>query len=123
MFVIKSQVLNGCVDASLWGVVKGDFHASEYWASFLSIRNNHTSKSFGFALLQYILSFWQIAECQERQAERVQSCFDEIQKQKSIDVVKAQSLWDVAIKMNASIDSTNVLVANLKPRYWAPWLH
>ena len=89
MFVIKSQVLNGCVDASLWGVVKGDFHASEYWASFLSIRNNHTSKSFGFALLQYILSFWQIAECQVRQSERVQSCFDEIQKQKSIDVVKA----------------------------------
>ena len=30
------------------------------------------------------------------------------------DVIKAQYLWDVAIKMNSSIDSTNVLVANLK---------
>ena len=26
--------------------------------------------------------------------------------------------WDVAIKMNLSVDSTNVLVANLKPLYW-----
>ena len=32
-------------------------------------------------------------------------------------IVKAQCLWDVAIKMNSSIDSTNVLVANLKPLY------
>ena len=31
--------------------------------------------------------------------------------------IKAQCLWDVAIKMNSSIDSTNVLVANLKPLY------
>ena len=30
-------------------------------------------------------------------------------------MVKAQCLWDVAIKKNSSIDSTNVLVANLKP--------
>ena len=33
-------------------------------------------------------------------------------------MVKAQCLWDVAIKMNSSIDSTdvlNVLVANFKP--------
>ena len=37
-------------------------------------------------------------------------------------MVKAQCLWDVAIKMNSSIDSTNVLVANLKPLYWAVWL-
>ena len=28
-------------------------------------------------------------------------------------MVKAQCLWNVAIKMNSSIDSTNVLVANL----------
>ena len=33
-------------------------------------------------------------------------------------MVKVQCLWDVAIKMNSSIDSTNVLVANLKPLYW-----
>ena len=33
-------------------------------------------------------------------------------------MVKAQCLWDVAIKMNSSIDSTNVLVANLKPLHW-----
>ena len=36
-------------------------------------------------------------------------------------MVKAQCLWDVAIKMNLSIDSTNVLVPNLKPLYWALW--
>ena len=36
-------------------------------------------------------------------------------------MVKAQYLWDVAIKMNSSIDSTNVLVANLKSLYWALW--
>ena len=30
-------------------------------------------------------------------------------------MVRAQCLWDVAIKMNSSIDSTNILVANLKP--------
>ena len=29
--------------------------------------------------------------------------------------------WDVAIKMNSSIHSTNVLVGNLKPQYWALW--
>ena len=29
-------------------------------------------------------------------------------------MVKAQCSWDVARKMNSSIDSTNVLVANLK---------
>ena len=34
-------------------------------------------------------------------------------------MVEAQVL--VAIKMNSSIDSTNVLVANLKPLYWALW--
>ena len=34
-------------------------------------------------------------------------------------MVKAQCLWDVAIKMNSSRDSANVLVANLKPLYWA----
>ena len=32
-------------------------------------------------------------------------------------MAKAQCLWDVAVKMNLSIDSTNVLVANLKPLY------
>ena len=31
----------------------------------------------------------------------------------------AQCLWNVAIKMNSSIDKTNVLVAILKPLYWA----
>ena len=31
-------------------------------------------------------------------------------------MAKAQCLWDVAINMNSSIDSTNVLVANLKPK-------
>ena len=36
-------------------------------------------------------------------------------------MVKAQCLRDVAIKMNSSIDSTNVLVANLKPLYLALW--
>ena len=37
-------------------------------------------------------------------------------------MVKAQCLWDVAVKMNLSIDSTKyVLVANLKPLYWAQW--
>ena len=35
-------------------------------------------------------------------------------------MIKAQCLWDVAIKMNSSIDSTNVQVANLKPLYWTP---
>ena len=30
-------------------------------------------------------------------------------------MVKAQCLWDVAIKMNSSIESTNVLVDNLNP--------
>ena len=34
-------------------------------------------------------------------------------------MAKAQNLWDVSINMNSSIDSTNVLVANLKPIYWA----
>ena len=34
-------------------------------------------------------------------------------------MIKAQCLWDVAIKMNLNIDCTNVLVANLKPLYWA----
>ena len=29
-------------------------------------------------------------------------------------MVKTKCLWDVAIKMNSSIDSANVLVANLK---------
>ena len=38
-----------------------------------------------------------------------------------IVMVKAQCLWDVAIKINSSINSTNVLVANLKPLYWALW--
>ena len=28
-------------------------------------------------------------------------------------------MWDVAVNMNSSIDSTNVLVANFKPLYWA----
>ena len=28
-------------------------------------------------------------------------------------MVKVQCLWDVAIKMNSSVDGTNVLVANL----------
>ena len=37
--------------------------------------------------------------------------------------VKAQCLWDVAIKMNSSIDSTNVLAANLKPLYWVRCSH
>ena len=32
-----------------------------------------------------------------------------------INLVKVQCLWDVAIKMDSSIGSTNVLVANLKP--------
>ena len=32
-------------------------------------------------------------------------------------------MWDVIIKMNSNIDSTNVLVANLKPLKWALWLH
>ena len=36
-------------------------------------------------------------------------------------LVKAQCLWDVAIKMNSIIDSTNMLVANLKPLYWGLW--
>ena len=36
-------------------------------------------------------------------------------------MVKAQCLWDVAIKMNSSTDSTNMLVTNLKPLYWALW--
>ena len=36
-------------------------------------------------------------------------------------MVKVQCLWDVAIKMNWSIDRTNVLVDNLKPLYWALW--
>ena len=36
-------------------------------------------------------------------------------------MIKAQFLWDVAIKMKSIIDSTNVLVANLKPLYWALW--
>ena len=36
-------------------------------------------------------------------------------------MVKAQCLWDVAIKMNSSIDSTNMLVANLKSLNWALW--
>ena len=30
-------------------------------------------------------------------------------------MVKEQCLWDVAIQMNSSIDSTNVQAANLKP--------
>ena len=30
-------------------------------------------------------------------------------------MIKAQCLWDVAIKMKSSLDSTNVLVASLKP--------
>ena len=30
-------------------------------------------------------------------------------------MVKPQCLWDVAIKMNSSIDSTIVLVANCEP--------
>ena len=38
-------------------------------------------------------------------------------------MVKVQCLWDVAIKMNSSIDSTNVQVANLKPLYWALYGH
>ena len=37
-------------------------------------------------------------------------------------MVKAQCSCDVAIKMNSSIDSTNVLVANWKLLYWAKWL-
>ena len=36
-------------------------------------------------------------------------------------MAKALCLWDVAIKMNSSIDNTNVLVANLKPLYWGLW--
>ena len=36
-------------------------------------------------------------------------------------MVKAQCLWDVTIEMNSSIDSTNILVTNLKPLYWALW--
>ena len=32
-------------------------------------------------------------------------------------------MWDVVIEMNSSIGSANVLVANLKPLYWAVWLH
>ena len=34
-------------------------------------------------------------------------------------MAKTQCLWNVVIKMNSSIDSTNVLVVNLKPKYWA----
>ena len=37
----------------------------------------------------------------------------------SVKVIeKAQCLRDVAIKMNSSIDSANVVVANLKPLYF-----
>ena len=36
-------------------------------------------------------------------------------------MVKAQCLCYVAIKMNSIIDSTSVLVANLKPLYWVLW--
>ena len=36
--------------------------------------------------------------------------------------MKAQCLWDVAIKMKASIDSTNVLVANMKPLKLRPYI-
>ena len=36
-------------------------------------------------------------------------------------MVKAQCLRDLAIKMNSSIDSTNMLVAYFKPLYWALW--
>ena len=36
-------------------------------------------------------------------------------------MVEAQCLWDVVIKMKSSKNSTNVLVANLKPLYWARW--
>ena len=35
-------------------------------------------------------------------------------------MVKVQYLGDVDIKMNSSVDSTNVLVASLKP-LWALW--
>ena len=34
-------------------------------------------------------------------------------------MVKAQCLWEAARKMKSSTDTTNVLVANLKPLYWA----
>ena len=34
-------------------------------------------------------------------------------------MVKEQCLLDVAIKMNSSVDCTNVLVANLKPASFA----
>ena len=40
---------------------------------------------------------------------------------RTIVMAKAQCLWDVAIKMHSSIDSTNVLVANLKPLYRELW--
>ena len=36
-------------------------------------------------------------------------------------MVKVQCLCDVAIKINSSTDSINVLVANMKPPYWALW--
>ena len=36
-------------------------------------------------------------------------------------MIKAQCLWDVLIKMKSNIGSTNVLVINLKPLYWALW--
>ena len=32
-------------------------------------------------------------------------------------------MWDVAMKMNSSMDSTNAPVANLKPLHWAPYGH
>ena len=36
-------------------------------------------------------------------------------------MIKVQCLWDEAMNINSSIDSTNVLVANLKPLYWTLW--
>ena len=32
-------------------------------------------------------------------------------------MVEVQCMWDVAIKMNSSMDNTKLLVANLKPLY------
>ena len=35
-----------------------------------------------------------------------------------LEIIKAQCLWDLATKMNSGLDSTNVLVSNLKSLYW-----